>query len=74
MLTGCRESIEFKGMESFPGKILHSGRFKNGQEFKDQKVLVVGFGNSACEIAIDLYEQGASSVFVGPVCRERFTP
>ena len=29
-------------------------------EFKNQKVLVVGFGNSACEIAINLYEQGAS--------------
>ena len=29
-------------------------------EFKTQQVLVVGFGNSACEIAIYLYEQGAS--------------
>ncbi len=57
---GLPKSIEFKGMESFPGKILHSSRFKNGQEFKDQQVLVVGFGNSACEIAINLYEQGAS--------------
>jgi indole-3-pyruvate monooxygenase len=57
---GLPKNIEFSGMESFPGKILHSCRFKNGQEFKDQKVLVVGFGNSACEIAINLYEQGAS--------------
>lgn len=57
---GLPRKIEFKGMESFPGKILHSSRFKTGKDFKDQKVLVVGFGNSACEIAIDLYEQGAS--------------
>jgi indole-3-pyruvate monooxygenase len=57
---GLPKNIEFKGMESFPGKILHSSSFKNGEEFKDQKVLVVGFGNSACEIAINLYEQGAS--------------
>lgn len=56
---GLPKNIEFSGMESFPGKILHSSRFKNGQEFKDQKVLVVGFGNSACEIAINLFEQGA---------------
>jgi cation diffusion facilitator CzcD-associated flavoprotein CzcO len=48
------------GMESFPGKIIHISRFKNALEFRDQKVLVVGFGNSACEIAVDLYEQGAS--------------
>ena len=56
---GLPRNIEFKGMESFPGKILHSSRYKTGKDFKDQKVLVVGFGNSACEIAIDLYEQGA---------------
>jgi cation diffusion facilitator CzcD-associated flavoprotein CzcO len=57
---GLPRSINFKGMESFPGKIIHSSQFKNALGFKDQKVLVVGFGNSACEIAINLYEQGAS--------------
>jgi indole-3-pyruvate monooxygenase len=57
---GLARNIDFKGMETFPGKILHSNRFKTGQDFRDQKVLVVGFGNSACEIAIDLFEQGAS--------------
>lgn len=51
--------IDFKGMETFPGKILHSYEYKTGKDFKGQKVLVVGFGNSACEIAIDLYEQGS---------------
>jgi indole-3-pyruvate monooxygenase len=51
--------IHFKGMETFPGRILHSYEYKTGKDFKDQRVLVVGFGNSACEIAIDLYEQGA---------------
>lgn len=49
----------FKGMETFPGKILHSSKYKTGKDFTSQKVLVVGFGNSACEIAIDLFEQGA---------------
>jgi hypothetical protein len=51
--------VYFKGIETFPGKILHSYEYKTGSDFKEQKVLVVGFGNSACEIAIDLYEQGA---------------
>jgi lysine/ornithine N-monooxygenase len=51
--------VHFKGIESFPGKVLHSYEYKTGSDFKGQKVLVVGFGNSACEIAIDLYEQGA---------------
>lgn len=55
------KSIEFKGKESFPGKIIHSSQYKTGKEFTGRKVLVVGFGNSACEIGIDLYEQGALS-------------
>jgi indole-3-pyruvate monooxygenase len=53
------KKISFAGMETFPGKILHSYEYKTGKDFKGQKVLVVGFGNSACEIAIDLYEQEA---------------
>lgn len=53
------KSIHFNGMETFPGKILHSCQYKTGKDFKSQNVLVVGFGNSACEIAIDLFEQGA---------------
>jgi indole-3-pyruvate monooxygenase len=57
---GLPRNIDFKGLETFPGKILHSSQYKTGKDFKAQKVLVVGFGNSACEIAIDLYEQGAS--------------
>lgn len=63
MATGAYskpKTINFKSMETFPGKILHSCEYKTGKDFKGQKVLVVGFGNSACEIAIDLYEQGAT--------------
>ena len=56
---GKPKPIHFTGMQSFPGKILHSYDYKTGRDFHDQKVLVVGFGNSACEIAIDLFEQGA---------------
>ncbi len=52
-------SIQIPGMDSFPGKIFHSSEYKTGADFTSKKVLVVGFGNSACEIAIDLYEQGA---------------
>ena len=56
---GKPKAIYFKGMDTFRGKILHSYGYKTGKDFKGQNVLVVGFGNSACEIAIDLYEQGA---------------
>ena len=62
MATGAYSKpkpIHFTGMETFTGKILHSCAYKTGKDFKGQNVLVVGFGNSACEIAIDLHEQGA---------------
>jgi cation diffusion facilitator CzcD-associated flavoprotein CzcO len=52
-------SPAFPGMDSFIGKIIHSSAYKNGAEFKGKNVLVVGFGNSGGEIAVDLYEHGA---------------
>jgi cation diffusion facilitator CzcD-associated flavoprotein CzcO len=50
---------EWKGRDLFKGKVLHSSEYKNGEQFKGQNVLVVGFGNSGGEIAIDLWEHGA---------------
>jgi len=53
------KAVHLAGMETFPGKIMHSCQYKTGRDFTGKKVLVVGFGNSACEIAIDLHEQQA---------------
>jgi indole-3-pyruvate monooxygenase len=47
------------GMENFNGQIIHSSAYKNGAAYTGKKVLVVGFGSSACEIAICLHEYGA---------------
>jgi indole-3-pyruvate monooxygenase len=47
------------GLDSFHGTVMHSSEYRNGAAFKGQRVLVVGFGNSGGEIAIDLYEHGA---------------
>jgi len=49
----------FEGAEAFDGPILHSSDYRTGATYRGKNVLVVGFGNSACEIAIDLSEQGA---------------
>ena len=57
--TNLPKEVVKPGMETFPGKIIHSSQYKNGKEFKGKQVLVVGFGNSACEIAICLHEHGA---------------
>jgi cation diffusion facilitator CzcD-associated flavoprotein CzcO len=60
--TGCARQPflpQWPGQAVFGGQILHSSAYRNGEPFRGQKVLVVGFGNSGGEIAIDLYEQGA---------------
>ena len=49
-------------LQGRPGILIHSSRYRTGEDFKGKTVLVVGFGNSACEIAIDLWEQGANPV------------
>lgn len=52
------------GMETFPGRVLHSSDYRSGRELEGQDVLVVGFGNSGGEIALDLVEHGARPAVV----------
>jgi len=60
---------QWPNQDSFQGRMLHSSQYTNGEGFQGQKVLVVGFGNSGGEIAIDLCEHGAevSMAVRGPV-------
>ena len=47
------------GLGDYVGTVLHSSEYRNGEPWRDRTVLVVGFGNSACEQALDLVEHGA---------------
>ena len=47
------------GVDDFRGRVEHCSDYRNGREYAGQRVLVVGFGNSGGEIAIDLHEHGA---------------
>jgi Flavin-binding monooxygenase-like len=38
----------------FTGKQIHSGSYKNTSEIEGNRVLVVGAGNSACDVAVDV--------------------
>lgn len=57
--TRAPKRPSWPGMESFGGKLMHSSEYWSGQPFAGQRVLVVGFGNSGGEIALDLLEHGA---------------
>jgi hypothetical protein len=37
----------------FTGEFLHSHTFKKAEPFKDKRVLVIGGGNSACDVAVE---------------------
>jgi hypothetical protein len=37
----------------FGGTVLHSSRYRSADVFRDKRVLVVGSGNSGCDIAVD---------------------
>jgi cation diffusion facilitator CzcD-associated flavoprotein CzcO len=39
---------------TFTGRTLHSREYKRPEPFADERVLVVGGGNSACDIAVDV--------------------
>ncbi|ERM97062.1 hypothetical protein AMTR_s00122p00105010 [Amborella trichopoda] len=50
---------EMDGLSTFLGPVLHKSVHKTGEEFKEQKVLVVGCGNSGMEVCLDLCSHGA---------------
>ena len=48
----------FKG--HFAGEIRHSARYKNARELAGKRVLIVGAGNSGCDIAVDAVHHAAA--------------
>lgn len=44
---------------SFGGNAIHSSQYRTAQPFEDKKVLVVGIGNSAVDIAVDLCKRAS---------------
>jgi cation diffusion facilitator CzcD-associated flavoprotein CzcO len=50
---------DWPGRDSFPGSVMHSADYREPSSYAGQRVLVVGAGNSAAEIAVDLVGAGA---------------
>lgn len=50
---------EIVGIEKFNGPVVHTSEYKSGSEFRNQKVLVVGCGNSGMEVSLDLCRHNA---------------
>jgi putative flavoprotein involved in K+ transport len=52
------------GLNHFNGKLVHSGHFRNASPYRGRDVLVVGAGNSAADIAVQLANDGARRIWL----------
>ena len=57
------------GLDAYQGALVHSSEYRNPAPYPGKRVLVVGFGNSGGEIALDLAEAGVDVALAvrGPV-------
>src|ERR1700751_5118767 len=52
------------GLAGFDGMLVHSGDFRNAWPYRGRDVLVVGAGNSAADIAVQLADNGARKIWL----------
>ncbi len=57
---GNENTPKWEGVETFKGEIIHAADYKSGDVFADKRVLIVGCGNSAADIAIDAVHRAKS--------------
>ncbi len=53
-----------QGREVFQGKTLHSSEYRNPQPYHNQRVIVIGGGNSAVQIAVELSKVSQTTLSV----------
>ena len=56
-----KRSPIFEGKDTFEGEIIHSKDYKNPDQLRGKNVVVVGAGNSACDVASEAARVGASA-------------
>jgi hypothetical protein len=50
----------YEGLASFKGRMIHSSAYKDPAQLRGRRVLVVGGGNSGCDIAVEAAQQAAT--------------
>jgi hypothetical protein len=49
----------YPGMADFKGEVIHSSAYKDAAQLRGRKVLIIGAGNSGCDIAVEAAQQAA---------------
>lgn len=63
-VAGSPQLDMFDGQDAFKSKVMHSSQYKNGDELKGKKCMVVGVGSSGHDVALDLLEHGADVTII----------
>ncbi|MFJ1567883.1 flavin-containing monooxygenase [Streptomyces erythrochromogenes] len=59
---GCPHRPDLPGLEAFGGQVLHAADYRSPAPFAGQRVVVVGAGNSAVQIASELARESRTSL------------
>ena len=51
---------KWPGVETFKGELVHAAQYRSNNLFAGKRVLIVGCGNSAADIAIDAVHRAKS--------------
>jgi cation diffusion facilitator CzcD-associated flavoprotein CzcO len=49
----------YEGLDSYRGRVIHASAYQDPAQLRGRRVLVVGGGNSGCDIAVDAAQQAA---------------
>src|ERR1700730_15893301 len=63
-VSGIPNLPDIAGLKDFAGKVVHSSRYDDGENWKGKRAVVIGTGNSGHDIAQDLYSSGAEVTIV----------
>jgi hypothetical protein len=52
--------VEHEGADGFRGQVIHSSAYKDPAQLRNRKVLVIGGGNTGCDIAVEAAQQATA--------------
>lgn len=52
---------DYPGLDTFDGEVLHSAGYKSADQLRGRRVLVVGAGNTGCDIAVESAQNAAAT-------------
>ncbi len=55
---------DLPGLKDFKGEVMHSGAYESGHKWAGKKAMVIGTGNSAHDVAQDLYACGVETTMI----------